>query len=39
MKLETNHRKRNEKKNIITSRLNNMILRNQQIDYEIENEI
>ena len=38
MKLETNHRKRNEK-NIITSRLTNMILRNQQIDYEIEKEI
>ena len=38
MKLETNHSKRNEK-NIITSRLNNMILRNQWIDYEIENEI
>ena len=36
MKLEINHRKREKN---ITLRLNNMILRNQCIDYEIEKAI
>ena len=38
MKLEINHRKRNEKK-LITWRLNNMLLNNQEITEEIKEEI
>ena len=38
MKLEINHRKRNEKK-IITWRLNNMLLKNQWVNNEIKEEI
>ena len=38
MKLEINHRKRNEKK-LTTWRLNNMLLKNQQVNEEIKKEI
>ena len=38
MKLEINHRKRNEKK-LFTWRLNNMILKNPWVNEEIEKEI
>ena len=38
MKLEINHRKRNEKK-MITWRLNNMLLKNQWVNNEIKEEI
>ena len=38
MKLEINHRKRNEKK-LTTWRLNNMLLKNQQVNEEIKREI
>ena len=38
MKLEINHRKRNEKK-MIPQRLNNMLLKNQWVSDEIKEEI
>ena len=38
MKLEINHRKRNEKK-LTTWRLNNMLLKNQWVNEEIKKEI
>ena len=38
MKLEINHRKRNEKK-MITWRLNNVLLKNQWVNNEIKEEI
>ena len=39
MKLDINHRKRNEKKLITTWRLNKMLLKNQWVDEEIKKEI
>ena len=39
MKLEINHRKRNEKKPTTTWKLNNMLLKNQQVNEEIKKEI
>ena len=38
MKVEINHRKRNEKK-LTTLRLNNMLLKNQWVNEEIKKEI